>query len=129
MGKHKYLNYAQIVKEHPEHFEILLSFNPQPAKMKGTAERVSQASIDASQNTVLMTLPAPLCLMLVSQLQMLNTQGFGTLSVEAFIKQGQHLKLQIHSGTSYLEHLHPEELQRIDSWFARVCCHIMQQHL
>ncbi|MEM1240816.1 MAG: hypothetical protein AAGI45_13325 [Cyanobacteria bacterium P01_H01_bin.26] len=125
MGKHKYLNYAQIVKEHPKHFELRLSFNPQPAQKQETAE----TGIDASQNTVLMTLPTPLCLMLVSQLQMLNTQGFSTLSVEAFIKQGKHQKLQIHTGTSYLEHLYPEELQRIDSWFARVCCHITQQHL
>ena len=133
MVKHKYLNYAHIAKEHPECFEIMLFFNPQPVQKSMSTEKEGVIKAYPQQeldNVIGISLPAPLCLMMISQLQILNTQRFGTLLADTFIKQGRHQKLQIQSsGASYLEHLTPEELQKIESWFASVCSMLWQQLL
>lgn len=130
MVKHKYLNYTQIVKDHPEQFSIMLLFKPQlepPTSQIQPEQRLNAPFKEESSNVVGISLPAPFCLMMVSQLQIIATQRFGTLISETFIKKGKHQKLQIQGlGASYLEHLTPEELQNIETWFARVCATMWQ---
>ncbi|MEO1254723.1 MAG: hypothetical protein AAFY41_07550 [Bacteroidota bacterium] len=124
---HKYLNYAQIAKAHPDWFEMTLTFNPVPTvsselpvgvQANNAKRRVPLA--DGSNNGTHISLPFPFCLLALSLLQMVNAEKFGEILVKTLAESGKRQLIQINAGQSYRIHLRPEDLETIDRWLTKI---------
>ncbi|NJM99184.1 MAG: hypothetical protein HC800_20430 [Phormidesmis sp. RL_2_1] len=93
MHEYRYVNYPQLVKDRPENFGLILFYDPKTAtdiaeKPVGRFDETLEKS-PAFDDVIWMRLPGTFGLMTASQLQILITEGFGTLSVNTSIERNK----------------------------------------
>jgi hypothetical protein len=120
VGKHRYVNYAQLGKDYAQQFELVLFYYPQGIRQAPLSREYPPKGLIAPVNAIGVSLPTAFSLIVINELQILITEKFGTLALEtSMLKSGKAL-IQIHGGTSYREYIQSHELDKMHHWCEQV---------
>ena len=120
MSSYKLINFVQWAKDHPYSFRLVLMYVPcsrARAKFQGDSSTGPPPNLPDSISVVL---PHAFVLMVLSQLQILITEKFGELVIETSLKTGKCPRIQVNAGTSYVDHVRIQALERIIQWCRQV---------
>lgn len=116
---YKCVNYSQLVECNPEHFRLIVVYDPCPFEHERSRHQNLRREVLTSSGLVYTQLPLAFTLMTVGQMQILTTSRFGDLFVNTSVKGG-HQSMKIQLGNTYLEHIQQEDSLNIISWLKQV---------
>lgn len=130
---YKLLNHLQVVKNNPGKYKLFLVYDsdsfdersPEGRAMPSHNHKLKRNSL-ISSGLVYTQLPLGITLMVVGQMQIVMTEGFGDLRVNTSMGKGGHQSMKIQLGATSLERIQQLDRENMDRWFRQVCaaeCH------
>lgn len=125
---YKLLNHLQFVKENPEKIRLFLVYDSDSfdeRSLEGRAMRSHSCKLKRdtliSSGSVYTQLPLGITLMVIGQMQIVVTEGFGDLRVNTSKGKGGHQSMKIQLGATSKSHIQPLERENMERWFMQVC--------